>query len=138
MNTDTTIESFSNYLLPFIQKIKGENYIVLMDGARCHTSQRTQSWLNENKINYIPYGGKPIETINGYPLHSPDLNPIENVFSYWQDRVSRRNPKTIEQLIKIVKEEWSLIPLKIIRNCIHRLSKVMIWVDAHNEEYYNE
>ena len=33
---------------------------------------------------------------------------------------------TVEQLIKIVKEEWSLIPLKIIRNCIHRLSKVMI------------
>ena len=93
MNTETTIDSFSEYLVPFLHKTGMENNRVLMDGARCHISKKTQNWLVENKMNIIPYGGKPLETTNGYPPNSPDLNPIENVFGYWDSQVKKHEHK---------------------------------------------
>ena len=67
----------------------------------------------------------------------PDLNPIENVFAYCHDHVVKRNPKNTSKLIEIVKQEWNKIPLTVIRNCIKHLHKVMLWVDAHNGDYYD-
>ena len=64
--------------------------------------------MDDKKINYVPYGGKPVETLNGYPPNSPDLNPIENVFSYWDKQVSERKPQNIDELIKIVKGKWPI------------------------------
>ena len=96
MDTETTIDSFSEYLVPFLHKTGMENNRVLMDGARCHISKKTQNWLVENKMNIIPYGGKPLETTNGYPPNSPDLNPIENVFGYWDSQVKKHDPQNID------------------------------------------
>ena len=138
MNTDNTIDSFANYLLPFLDETDTKNNLILMDGARCHISKDTQDWLDENSIKCIPYGRKPIQTPNGHPPNSPDLNPIENIFAYWHERVAKRNPKMIAQLIEIVKDEWNKIPLSVIRNCIKHLSKVMKWVEENNGNYYRE
>ena len=86
----------------------------------------------------MKYGGKPNKIVNGYPPSSPDLNPIENIFSVWDHNVKKRNPKNVNELIEIVKQEWSKISLTIIRNCIKRLPKVMEWVDTNNGIFYNE
>ena len=91
----------------------------------------------ENKINIIPYGGKPLETTNGYLSNSPDLNPIKNAFGYWDSQVKKHEPQNIDDLIKFIKEEWENIPQSMIRNCIQRLSKVMKWVHKYNGEFYN-
>ena len=138
MDIETTKDSLSDYMLPFLDETGMTNEHVLMDGARYHTSSEIQLWLDDNNINYIPYGGKPIEILNGYPPNSPDLNPIENVFAYWDAKVANLEPKNIEELIKIIKEEWSKIPLKILRNCIKKLPEVMKWVDDHNGLFYKK
>ena len=97
-----------------------------MDGTCCHISKDTQYWLEENHINCVPYGGKPIQIPCGYPPNSLDLNPIENVFAYCHDHVVKRNPKNTSKLIEIVKQEWNKIPLTVIRNCIKHLHTVML------------
>ena len=51
MNSESTINSFSNYLLPFLRKTGMESSIVIMDGARCHTSKKVIDWLKKNDIN---------------------------------------------------------------------------------------
>ena len=50
MDSKRTIESFSNHLVPFIHNCELKNYIVLMDGARCHTSKETQDWPTKIKL----------------------------------------------------------------------------------------
>ena len=92
---------------------------------RCHTSNDTRNGLDENKINCIPYGGKPVKLLNGYPSNLPDINPIEHVFPYWDKKVTQRDPQNIDEFINIVKQEWDAIPINIVRNCIERLSKAM-------------
>ena len=109
-----------------------------MNGARCHISKDTQDWLDENGINYISYGGKPLQYPNGYPPNSLDLNSIENVFSYWHNEVIKKNPKNTTQLIQTIKQEWNKIPMRVVRNCIKRLPKVMEWIKTNNGKFYNE
>ena len=69
-----------------------------------------------------------IYTPNEYLPNSPDMNPIELVFGYWHSKVTSRNPRNIDELISICKEEWNAIPLKVVRNSIKRVIKVMKWV----------
>jgi len=43
------------------------------DGARAHASKATVAWLDTNIKHYIPP--------EDWPPNSPDLSPIENVWS---------------------------------------------------------
>jgi len=43
------------------------------DGARVHTSKATIAWLDTNIKHYIPP--------ENWPPNSPDLSPIENIWS---------------------------------------------------------
>ena len=65
------------------------------------------------------------------------MNPIENIFGYWHSQVTKHEAQNLEQLIFICRQEWNKISLKMIRNSIKRLLKVMQWVENHNGEFYN-
>ena len=60
--------------------------------------------MDENKIDYIPCGGVPINENNEYPPNSPDMNPIENVFGYWQSQILHQNPQNMEELITVCRK----------------------------------
>ena len=66
------------------------------------------------------------------------MNPIELIFDYWHLKITSQNSRNIDQLISICKGEWNAIPLKIIRNSIKRVIKVMQWVYEHDGEFYYE
>ena len=52
------------------------------DGARAHTSKATIAWLDANIKHYIP--------LEDWPPNSPDLSPIENVWSIMATAVKCR------------------------------------------------
>jgi len=58
-----------------------------------------------------------------WPPYSPDLNPIEGIWSYWKDRIRRRTPQSIDELKRIAFQEWREIPLNIIRSFIQCMNK---------------
>ena len=43
MDMNTTIDSFTDYLILFLDETEMKKDIVLMDGVRCHISNETQS-----------------------------------------------------------------------------------------------
>ncbi|CAG8699226.1 560_t:CDS:2, partial [Dentiscutata heterogama] len=56
--------------------------------------------------------------------YSPDLNPIENLWECLDLALHNRrpSPKTQEELVKCIKEEWNKIPIEYIRSLICSMS----------------
>ena len=56
-----------------------------------------------------------------FPPYSPDLNPIENLWSYLVPRVDKYNASTEEQLKNAIKKEWDKIPKDYLINLAHSM-----------------
>jgi len=82
------------------------------DNASCHVSKRARSFFETENIRIIDW-----------PANSPDLNPIEIVWSILKERVRKRNPTTKDQLKLVAIEEWAQIPQKVIAKTINSLPK---------------
>jgi len=53
-----------------------------------------------------------------WPSNSPDLNPIENLWSIVKRNVEKRMPRNLEDLERMMVEEWNNIPDETIINLV--------------------
>lgn len=73
-----------------------------------------------------------------FPPYSPDLNPIENVWSYLKRRVEARNCKDLDELEKAVKEEWDSLDEEYLSSLSHSMParcKAVITQGGHKTTY---
>ena len=85
--------------------------IFMQDGAPAHTAIMTQKWCADNLPNFWRK--------DEWPGNSPDLNPIENLWSILKDKVSKmENVTKIEDLIFQVKKAWADIDPQILENLV--------------------
>jgi hypothetical protein len=101
-------------------------WIFQQDGDPKHTSDLVQAWLGKH-VRFIPK--------RDWPANSPDLNPIENLWAYLQQRVYGREPRTLDGLQRIIQEEWDAIPIENLRRLTdsmpRRLSAVQYRQGGH-------
>ena len=85
-----------------------------MDNDSGHTSRLTRDWIASNVPKKIPW-----------PSQSLDLNPIENLFSWVKQKLTKKGPKSIKELKSILKEIWGLEPefLKPFGSQCHTVAK---------------
>ena len=103
-----------------------ERAIFMQDGAPAHTALRS---LNMLSINFNAVWSKGL-----WPGNSPDLNPIENLWSILKDSIFiAPRPRTRDELITRVKAAWSSISLDLVQCLIasfpHRIEACL----ANNE-----
>ena len=55
------------------------------------------------------------------PSYSPDLNPIENLFSVWKHRVYDRCPKTVDELKAAIREVWNNLEPSLLRKLVNSM-----------------
>ena len=91
-------------LMPYRTILQRVGYVFMQDGARAHTAASTIRYLEGNTIRFF----------RDWPARSPDLNPIENLWSYVQGRVSRRGPTDRTALAGFFRQEWEAIPQHVI------------------------
>ena len=68
------------------------------DNAPQHTSRVARHWFGTHGVDLIDF-----------PPYSPDLNPIENLWSMLKARVENRLVHTVEDVERVLKEEWEAL-----------------------------
>lgn len=79
----------------------GDNFILLQDNAPCHRARVTKEYLEERRVNTIPW-----------PPNSPDLNIRENCWGMMFRGLHEdcRQFRSINELKRAIYAEWEKIP----------------------------
>ncbi len=91
---------FDHFMLPSADKLYGDaDFIFQQDLAPAHTAKGTKSWFNDHGV-----------TVLDWPANSPDLNPIENLWSIVKRKMRDTRPNNADDLKATVKAAWASIP----------------------------
>ena len=63
-----------------------------------------------------------IETLK-HPAQSPDLNPAEGIWNILKQRIRRRQYRNLEELTRVIWEEWEKISMDEIRARIKEMPR---------------
>lgn len=88
------------HMLPSARALfrRGQNWIFQQDNAPCHASRTSRTWLQEHSIQVLDW-----------PAQSPDMSPIENLWWIIKRSISKRKPKSLDELKALIQEEWDKI-----------------------------
>ena len=108
-----TMNSFSyNQILEFykedIERL-GKNLYFQQDNASCHTGKKSLNFIKNNFNNYLEF----------WPANSPDLSPIEELWSIVEARLNKYTFNNTDEMVKKLQWIWNRIPKTICRNLIN-------------------
>lgn len=114
MDAETYVDVLDSYILPTV-KYYGMNRKTMLfqqDNASSHTASKTKKFLRKARISVIDW-----------PVRSPDLNIIENVWAYMQRRLYECDtpPESMQELWEKVQDIWVEIPTDYIRRLYESL-----------------
>ena len=67
-----------------------------------------------------------VDVLENWPLNSPDLNIIENLWSILKGRVAKRHPKTLEDLETFALEKFYVIPDEYVQKLFKSIKNRLI------------
>jgi transposase len=109
MNSDRYIAMLEDKLIFWMNHHKAKHF--LQDGAPCHTSKKVMAFLKEKKISVMDWPG-----------NSPDLNPIENLWSIIKGKLKKNeNMTSLPLLIKAIKVTWVTLPRSLMVKLAHSM-----------------
>jgi len=104
-----SLEILRDTLLPSARNLFGRQpWLLCQDNDPKHTSNLAKDF----------YSSRRIHLIEDWPSASPDINPIENIWSIMKDDVGRRMPETKQELRDSIIQAWDDIDLEVIERCI--------------------
>ncbi|POM72289.1 Putative retroelement [Phytophthora palmivora] len=118
-NSDDYVYAVSEYLILFAHLNYGIHYIYQQDNASIHVSKCTKAFFAEQDVKVLDW-----------PSKSPDLNPIENLWSIMSRRVYS-NGKQFESVLQLktaLYEAWGAIPIVLLVSLIESMPRRCIEV----------
>ena len=113
--------------LPAIRKMYQYSFIYQHDGAPAHHAASTATFLKKEKVEVLDW-----------PAQSPDLNPIEQVWLWMDNKVKIKSFNNIEELTQYVFDLWEELPENTILSYIEKLKSKFSYVYENNGELYAE
>ena len=101
-------------LIPSIRQLYGRSkqFIFQQDGAPAHTAKSIKEYFLQKKINVIPWCPR-----------SPDLNPIENIWSWIDNQLTYHQIQSTEHLKQLLNEYWLKVPREMCMKLVESMQK---------------
>ena len=115
MDWEACLDCFKKKMMPGFRKFKCSH--LLQDKAPCHRHRHVVQFLADRGVEVIQWAG-----------NSPDLNPIENLWSIVKARLKLKDCSTREKCILAIRKVWKEIPkdllVKLARSMPRRIQEV--------------
>jgi transposase len=123
MNKERYKAVLEGHLIPQMQVTRTAFF--LQDGAPCHKAKVVMNFLKESDNEF---------TVMDWPGNSPDLNPIENCWSYMKRRLKGDSTITsAKKLEEAIKNMWiKEMDSQYFKNLADSMAKRIQWVIEHN------
>lgn len=120
------IDVLKNTMLPYAHNNMTHSFIFQQDNDPKRTARAVKNFVREENINVLPW-----------PSQSPDLNPIENLWSIVKKSVANYKPKNLNELYSIIQTAWNNIPVEKCQKLVDSMPKRCAEVIKNNGFWTN-
>ena len=111
LDAELYIDILGNCLLPTIDSFASDESIIFQqDNAPCHRARSVKEWFRENNVEVLTW-----------PPYSPDLNCIENLWSWLDKQLAKLEIQNLEQLKAEVVTILDSVPLELCQRLINSM-----------------
>ena len=95
-------------------EMEEEERVFQQDNDPKHMSGKATKWFEDNNIQVL-----------GWPAQSPDLNPIEHLWTYLKEELKKypAPPREVHELWDRLVVEWNKIPAEICQRLIESMPR---------------
>lgn len=113
MNSAIYTGILQHHMLPSLDALfpQGDG-IFQQDNDPKHTAHVNIDYVDKYGINVLKW-----------PSQSPDLNPIENLWSIIDDKIRHRSCNNGDELFKSLQEAWNDIPVAYLRTLVESMPR---------------
>ncbi len=113
MTGEMYTEILDTVFYPEARRLYGnQKFILVEDNDPKHTSIVAKEQKATHRVNRLDW-----------PAQSPDLNPIENLWSILDRRCGMRRSNSDKQLFEILTDAWEALPFDLLQHLVDGMPK---------------